>query len=427
MAEECVQFECGIMLFDIFFSISQTPDTSGYIPSEDEMFSNFFEQVELADELGFGVGWVAQAHLSTEIQKRNKIPVVPHYPGEVGLCTDFFQIAQKMFSRTKKMEVGSAVLSILASGGPIAIAERVGSFLALHGLDDMEDRKLHIGFSAGRFEFMARPYGIVPRNVIEEAAWPSLRGQIFAEASEIFLRLLNGEVISSNMIRDTILTRESFRSDEDWERVQNVAKEFNDLAEIPEKVEIPHRYDFEEIKTIPQNWRRELLNLVLGSHDPKLQIEVNKWRPVQVFNLSITPPHIIEETHERMGESYHPDGGTWNRNMMPRTIMIFVNNEKNLSSEEQSIAAKEEAKAALNTYWRALEGTIDPSKVERATDNAVIGNVQEVAEQIIQRFNKNDKLMCWFDFFNHDSERVQRNMEAFMNEVAPIVNGGEMI
>jgi len=423
MAEECVQFECGIMLFDIFFSISQTPDTSGYIPSEDEMFSNFFEQVELADELGFGVGWVAQAHLSTEIQKRNKIPVVPHYPGEVGLCTDFFQIAQKMFSRTKKMEVGSAVLSILASGGPIAIAERVGSFLALHGLDDMEDRKLHIGFSAGRFEFMARPYGIVPRNAIEEAAWPSLRGQIFAEASEIFLRLLNGEVISSNMIRDTILTRESFRSDEDWERVQNAAKDFNALDEIPEKVEIPHRYDFEEIKTIPQNWRRELLNLVLGSHDPKLQIEVNKWRPVQVFNLSITPPHIIEETHERMGENYHPDGGTWNRNMMPRTIMIFVNNEKNLSPEEQSIAAKEEAKAALNTYWRALEGTIDPSKVERATDNAVIGNVQEVAEQIIQRFNKNDKLMCWFDFFNHDSERVQRNMKAFMNEVVPIVNG----
>jgi alkanesulfonate monooxygenase SsuD/methylene tetrahydromethanopterin reductase-like flavin-dependent oxidoreductase (luciferase family) len=411
------------MLFDIFFSISQTPDTSGYIPSENEMFSNFFKQVELADELGFGVGWVAQAHLSTEVQKRNKTPVVPHYPGEVGLCTDFFQIAQKMFARTKKMEVGSAVLSILASGGPIAIAERVGSFLALHGLDNMEDRRLHIGFSAGRFEFMARPYGIVPRNIIEEAAWPALRGQIFAEASEIFLRLLNGEVISSNIIRDTTLTRENFRSDEDWIKVQNAAKDHNNLNEIPEKVEIPHRYDFEEIKTIPQNWRRELLNLVLGSHDPKLQIEVNKWRPVQVFNLSITPPHIIEQTHERMNKNYHPDGGTWNRNMMPRTIMIFVNNEKDLSPKEQSIAAKEEAKAALNTYWSALEGTIDPSKVERATDNAVIGNVQEVAEQIIQRFNENDKLMCWFDFFNHDSERVQRNMKAFMDEVVPIVNG----
>tara|TARA_B100001769_G_scaffold156335_1_gene122780 strand:- start:14128 stop:15369 length:1242 start_codon:yes stop_codon:yes gene_type:complete len=411
------------MLFDIFFSISQTPDTSGYIPSENEMFSNFFEQVELADELGFGVGWVAQAHLSTEIQKRNNTPVVPHYPGEVGLCTDFFQIAQKMFSRTKKMEVGSAVLSILASGGPIAIAERVGAFLALHGMDDTEERRLHIGFSAGRFEFMARPYGIIPRNIVEEAAWPALRGQIFGEASEIFLRLLNGEVISSNMIRDTILTRENFRSNEDWERVQIAAKEFSNQNEVTEKIEIPHRYDFEEIKTIPQNWRRDLLNLVLGSHDPKLQIEVNKWRPVQVFNLSITPPHIIEETHERMDENYHLDGGKWNRSMMPRTIMVFVNNEDGLSSEEQSIAAKEEAKAALNTYWSALEGTIDPSKVERASDNAVIGNVEEVAQQIIQRFDKNDKLMCWFDFFNHDSERVQRNMKAFMDEVAPIVNG----
>ena len=411
------------MLFDIFFSISQTPDTSGYIPSENEMFSNFFEQVELADELGFGVGWVAQAHLSTEIQKRNNTPVVPHYPGEVGLCTDFFQIAQKMFSRTKKMEVGSAVLSILASGGPIAIAERVGAFLALHGMDDTEERRLHIGFSAGRFEFMARPYGIIPRNIVEEAAWPALRGQIFGEASEIFLRLLNGEVISSNMIRDTILTRENFRSDEDWERVQIAAKEFSNQNEVTEKIKIPHRYDFEEIKTIPQNWRRDLLNLVLGSHDPKLQIEVNKWRPVQVFNLSITPPHIIEETHERMDENYHLDGGKWNRSMMPRTIMVFVNNEDGLSSEEQSIAAKEEAKAALNTYWSALEGTIDPSKVERASDNAVIGNVEEVAQQIIQRFDKNDKLMCWFDFFNHDSERVQRNMKAFMDEVAPIVNG----
>ncbi|MAV19763.1 MAG: LLM class flavin-dependent oxidoreductase [Candidatus Poseidoniales archaeon] len=425
MAEECVRFECGMMLFDIFFSISQTPDTSGYIPSEKEMFSNFFEQVDLADELGFGVGWVAQAHLSTEIQKRNNTPVVPHYPGEVGLCTDFFQIAQKMFSRTKKMEVGSAVLSILASGGPIAIAERVGAFLALHGMDGMEDRKLHIGFSAGRFEFMARPYGIIPRNIVEEAAWPALRGQIFAEASEIFLRLLNGEVISSNMIRDTVLTRENFRSDEDWKKVQDAAKEFFDLKELTETVEIPNRYDFEEIKTIPQNWRRDLLNLVLGSHDPNLQIEVNKWRPVQVFNLSITPPHIIEETHERMAENYHLDGGKWNRGMMPRTIMVFVNNEEGLSSEEQSIAAKEEAKAALNTYWSALEGTIDPSKVERATDNAVIGNVEEVAEQIIQRFDRNDKLMCWFDFFNHDSERVQRNMKAFMDEVAPIVNGEE--
>lgn len=419
MAEECVQYECGIVQFDIFFSISQTPDTTGYIPSENEMFSNFLDQVELADELGFGVGWVAQAHLSTEIQKRNTKPVVPHYPGEVGLCTDFFQIAQKMFSRTKRMDVGSAVLSILASGGPIAIAERVGSFIALHGMMEEENRRLHIGFSAGRFEFMARPYGIVPRNEIEEAAWPALRGQIFTEASEIFLRLLSGEVISSEMIRDTILTRDNFRSDEDWEKVQLASMKHNDSNDLPELIEIPHRYDFEEIKTIPQEWRRELLNLVVGSHDPKLQIEVNKWRPVQVFNLSITPAHVIDATHERMRQYYHQDGGEWNRSMMPRTIMVFINNEEGLTSEEQSLAAKKEAKAALTTYWSALEGTIDPAKVERASDNAVIGNVEEVVEQISQRFDSDDRLMCWFDFFNHDSERVKRDMTAFMEKVVP--------
>jgi alkanesulfonate monooxygenase SsuD/methylene tetrahydromethanopterin reductase-like flavin-dependent oxidoreductase (luciferase family) len=71
-----------------------------------------------------------------------------------------------------------------------------------------------------------------------------------------------------------------------------------------------------------------------------------------------------------------------------------------------------------------LEGTIDPAKVERATDNAVIGNVEEVAAQIRERFDLDDRLMCWFDFFNHDSERVKRNMEAFMTKVAPAVNGG---
>jgi len=389
------------------------------------MFSNFFEQAELADELGFGVGWVAQAHLSTEVQKRNSKPVVPHYPGEVGLCTDFFQVAREMFARTNRMDVGSAVMSILASGGPIAQAERVGSFLALHGLDPEESRRLHIGFSAGRFEFMARPYGIVPRDAVEEAAWPALRGQIFAEASEIFLRLLKGEVVSSDMIRPTILTRDNFRSDEDWERVQQTAVSERGLDSIPDSVKIDRRYDFEEIKTIPQDWRRELLNLVLGSHDPSLQVEVNEQLPVQVFNLSITPPHIIDQTHERMAESYHPDGGTWNRSMMPRTVMVFVNDEEGLTPEQQDEAAMQEAKAALETYWSALEGTIDPSKIEKATDNAVIGNVETVGQQIIERFHPEDRLMCWFDFFNHDSERVMRNMTAFMTKVVPRVNGGE--
>ena len=154
------------------------------------MFANYFQQLECADRLGFGVGWIAQAHLSTETQKSNSRPVVPHWQGEVGLCTDFPQLAMESFRRTTSIEIGSAVVSILASGGPIAQAERIANTLMLHGMNPDEHRKLHVGFSAGRFEFMARPYGIVPRTSVEEAAWPALRGQIFMEAGEIFLRLL---------------------------------------------------------------------------------------------------------------------------------------------------------------------------------------------------------------------------------------------
>jgi len=408
------------MDYDVFLSIAQTP-VDDFTPDEDTMFSNFFEQLEAADKLGFGTAWVAQAHLSTEVQKMNKQPVVPHWEGEVGLCTDFFQLAHLMFAKTKNINVGSAVMSLLTHGGPVGIAERVGSFLALHGLDKDEKRKLRIGFSAGRFEFMARPYGIVPRDIVEEAAWPALRGQIFAEACEIFLRLLNGEIVNSDVIRKTVLKRSNFRSDEDWQKVQKAVIERDSISNSPDSITIPNRYIFEDLKNIPQAWNRDLLDLILGSHDPSLQKEINEVRPVKVFNLSITPPEVIEATHERMSKCYHSDGGPWRRNYMPRTLMVFVNDEQNLSETERTKAAKEEAEKSLSSYWGALEGTIDPMKVSKAADNSVIGNVEEVAQQIAERFHPDDCIMAWFDFFNHDSPRVIHNMEAFMNKVVPRV------
>jgi alkanesulfonate monooxygenase SsuD/methylene tetrahydromethanopterin reductase-like flavin-dependent oxidoreductase (luciferase family) len=410
------------MQFDIFLSICHTP-VGGHLPSEAEMFQNFFAQLEAADALGFGTAWVAQAHLSTEVQKRNRQPVVPHWEGEVGLCTDFFQLAHACFARTERIEVGSAVMSLLTHGGPVGIAERVGAFLALHGLDPVEKRRLRIGFSAGRFEFMARPYGIVPRDSVEQAAWPALRGQIFAEACEIFLRLLNGEVLSSETVRRTVLSRENFRSDGDWGAVQQAAAKRDALTAAPDEIPIPNRYEFEELKTIPQEWRQELLDLVLGSHDPPLQVACNQWRPVKTFNLSITPPAVIDATHARMRDCYHLDGGPWQRHYMPRTVFVFLNEEPGLAAAERSAAAHAEARQALGSYWGALEGTIDPMKVANAADNAVIGNAEEVAQQLAERFDPKDCVMAWFDFFNHDSERVVRNMEAFMQKVAPQVAG----
>ena len=171
---------------------------------------------------------------------------------------------------------------------------------------------------------MARPYGIVPRNAIEEAAWPALRGQIFMEAAEIFLRLLRGDIINSTMIRPTVLTRANFRSDEDWQAVQDAAVEFEALEGRPDAVDIPSRYVFEDLKIVPTEFRKELLRLVAGTHDPRAQTFVNSILPVKVFNLSITSPEVIDATHERMREVYHPDGGAWKRGDMPRTSFVSV-------------------------------------------------------------------------------------------------------
>jgi hypothetical protein len=402
------------MEHDIFFSISQTPDAEGHIPDEQRMLRNYFQQLECADELGFGVGWIAQAHLSTETQKSNTKPVVPHWQGEVGLCTDFPQLAMESFRRTKNIEIGSAVVSILASGGPIAQAERIANTLQLLAVNE-DSRKLHVGFSAGRFEFMARPYGIVPRTPVEHAAWPALRGQIFLEASEIFLRLLRGDVVSSDSVRATTLTRQNFRSDEDWERVQTASESDAD------SIEIDRRYVFEDIRIVPNTFDRNQLVLVAGTHDPNAQVFVNSILPVRVFNLSITQPEVIEATHERMRSCFHPDGGQWKRSDMPRTSFVFLNDEPGLSPEEQRAAAHVEAQQALGAYWNALEGTIDPSKVRNAAQNALIGNVDDVAQQLVERFHPDDRVMAWFDFFNHDSDRVCRNMRAYMQKVAPLV------
>ncbi len=407
------------MQYDIFFSISQTP-VAGVLPAERTMFGNFFEQVELADRLGFGVAWVAESHLSSQVQKGNARPVIPHWEGEVGLNADILQLAARVFARTQRIEVGSAVMNILCMGGPIAHAERIGTFAALHGLDPDETRRLHVGFASGRFDFMNEASGIKARDAVEAAGWRALKGKVLKEAASIFIRLLAGHTISSDDSPETTLSRPDFRSDSDWEAVQQAAVERDGLP-APDVISIPKRWEFENLKIVPQEFRRDLIQLIMGSHDPALQDWVNTLAPVQVFNLSITRPEVIDETHERMARNYHPDGGAWERGHMPRTVFVFLNEEEGLSPEERREAAREEATAALTAYWTALQGTIDPAKISKAADNALVGDATEVARLIRERFHPEDRLMLWFDFFNHDSARVMRNMTAFMDKVRPLV------
>jgi alkanesulfonate monooxygenase SsuD/methylene tetrahydromethanopterin reductase-like flavin-dependent oxidoreductase (luciferase family) len=405
------------LLFDVFFSISQTP-VDGRTPSEPEMLRSFFDQVEAADRLGYGVAWIAESHLSTHVQKRNPNPVVPHWQGEVGLNADILQMAHAVFARTRRIEVGSAVLNLLCNGGPVAHAERIATWASLHGLDPSERRRLHVGFSAGRFDYQNRAYGVVPRTPLEKAMPFGLwKGKVFEEAAEVFARVLLGGVVAGADVAERTVARADCRTDADWDRIAAAASAEGRLD--GDRVRLPKWFTFEPLQVIPKEWRRGLVQLVVGSHDPVVHALVNRFLPAHIANLSITPPAVIEATHDRMRREFHPDGGPWKRSYMPRTVMVFLNEEAGLTPAARTEAAKAEAKKALTAYWNALEGTLDPKKVNEAADNAVIGNAAEVASQLAARYHPEDRLMLWFDFFNHDSARVIRNMEAFMQKVAP--------
>lgn len=405
------------MKYDIFFSICQT-EVDGYLPTEKTMWTNFFDQVRLADTLGFGTAWVAETHLSCQIQKENPSAVIPNFKGEIGLNTDILQLAHLIFEQTKNMNVGSAIRNILCNGGPVAHAEAIKTFLSLHALRPNEKRSLELGFAAGRFPFSYRAYGIKPRDAVEEAAWEVVKNKVFQEATLLMLRLLRGDHLKSEDIGTLYLRPEDFRDAQQWQKIYQLAKE------DPHRWEgdrIRHRpfFSFEKLGVIPFEAPLEFLRLTIGSHDPETQKLANEILPTGVFNLSITPTEVIEETHRRMAQEFHPRGGPWTRGHMPRTALIFVDGTEGCSPEEQSSRAREQSQKAWLNYWVAMEKTLDPKKVESAVENSIAGNPEEVAQAIVKKYHPEDRLMLWFDFNNHDNEQIKRNMRVFMEKVKP--------
>ncbi|MEZ0390712.1 MAG: LLM class flavin-dependent oxidoreductase [Pseudobdellovibrionaceae bacterium] len=396
------------MKFDLFLSICQT-EVNGYTPSEKQMFLNFFDQVKLADQLGFGTAWVAETHLSCQVQKENPSAVIPEFKGEIGLNTDILQMAHKVFAVTKNIHVGSAIRNIICNGGPLAHAEAVKTFLTLHGLNPGEKRKLHLGFAAGRFPFSNTPYGFYPKTELEKKAWDVVKNKYFQEATEIFLRTLQGEKLSSKEISDRFLQESDFRDAKTWKECWDLAERENRIQ--GQQIRLDHHWNFEKVGILPFEAPLEFLDLTIGSHDPETQKLANQICPVGVFNLSITPPQVIEETHQRMQSVYNRKGGAWRRDLMPRTLLLFI--------DEISSKAREASQKAWENYWRAMEGTLDPKKVQSAVENTIAGSPGEVLEKIQQKYNPADRLMLWFDFNNHDSEQVKKAMTTFMEKVAP--------
>jgi alkanesulfonate monooxygenase SsuD/methylene tetrahydromethanopterin reductase-like flavin-dependent oxidoreductase (luciferase family) len=399
------------MKHDIFLSICQT-DVDGYMPSEKVMFQNFFDQAELSDELGFGTAWIAETHLSCQVQKENPDAVIPHFKGEIGLNTDILQMAQRVFTRTKKIKVGSAIRNIICNGGPIAHAEAIRTFLTLQSLEpgDQAERKLEIGFAAGRFPFSNIPYGFYPKTELEKAAWEIVKNKYFQQATEVFLRFLSGEKISSFDLADRYLERKDFRTEDHWQLALRAA-DVSGAALDNNRIKLNQHWQFPKVGVIPFDVSLQNIKLTIGSHDPETQILANKILPVGVFNLSITPEQVIEETHQRMREHYHKSAGPWRREFMPRTVMLFIDKKGNL--------AKERAERAWKNYWTAMEKTLDLKKVEGAVSNTIAGDTVEVFEKLQQKYHPDDRLMLWFDFNNHDNDSVKESMRLYMEEIAP--------
>ncbi len=414
------------MKFDVFFSLCQA-NVDGYLPSERVMFENFFDQVRLADALGFDVAWVAESHLSSEVQKSNPDPVIPHFNGEVGLNTDILQLAHKVFGQTRRIEIGSAIRNILCNGGPLAHAESIRMFLTLHGMNAEESRRLHIGFAAGRFDYSNQPYGICPRNRSEQVAWQVIKAKIFSEAVEIFCRGLKGDIFATNDLAPHKLTPNDFREPTEWALFKRAYEEETHTTVADDSVTLRPRWTFNKVGLIPRESPLHLLSLTIGSHDPKTQILANSFLACKVFNLSITPSKMIEETHQRMLQHFNPAGGPWRREYLPRTVLVFIEGGPQLTPQQQSQRARERAQKALESYWHAMEGTLNPARIAQATENALCGNPEEIREQIRTRFHPEDRLMLWFDFNCHDNALVKRGMRLFAEEVLPYVQEGKKI
>jgi alkanesulfonate monooxygenase SsuD/methylene tetrahydromethanopterin reductase-like flavin-dependent oxidoreductase (luciferase family) len=408
------------MKYDIFFSICQT-EVDGYLPNERTMWENFFDQIHLADQLGFGTAWLAETHLSCQVQKENPGAVIPHFKGEIGLNTDILQLAHIIFSQTKNLNVGSAIRNILCNGGPIAHAEAIKTFLTLHSLRPNERRVLELGFAAGRFPFSYQAYGIKPRDLVDEAAWEVVKNKVFQEATVLMLRFLRGDRIASKDIGPLYLRPEDFRDQATWNRVYQLAKDDRRRWDGDQIIHLPY-FIFDKVGVIPFEAPLELLRLTIGSHDPETQRLANEILPTGVFNLSITPPEVIEETHQRMAKEFHQSGGAWSRSHMPRTALIFVDGTPGMTADEQSARAREQSQKAWQNYWVAMEKTLDPKKVANAVENSIAGNPEEVAQAIVKKYHPEDRLMLWFDFNNHNNEQIKNSMRVFMEKISPRID-----
>lgn len=404
------------MQFDLFHSIGRI-DSVKPIPTDHYIFEQFLRQCREGEAMGYSTMWAAESHFSSEIQKSHKAPVIPNYHGEVGLNADSCQLAQVVFSETNSIGFGTAIFNIVGgNGGPLAAADRIRSLAFLNSLRS-QPRKLHIGIASGRFPYINAPFGIVPRNDLEALLWPQTQRLIFLEALEIFLRLSNGETLSSQDTTHYTYEPSLFKNEQEFaatlEEVRALNPAFDDMR-------YQRRWTFDALKLIPEmsvnSWQKSM-NFVLGSHDPKARDLGLKYGDLDLFNLSFTPPEQLNRIHQEMFERYAASGRVWHRSRMPRTVLVFIH--------RNPTKAKEMASFCFDTYIEAMRGTVVLPPKEELMARALIGDPTMIREQLSpgspHGFDADDRLMLWFEFNQVDHDSIINQMKLFADEVAPHV------
>lgn len=376
------------MQFDLFHSVARIDSVLPKVSCR-RVFENLIAQVVLGEQLGYKTLWLAESHFSSEVQKCHAKPVIPKFSGEVGLNCDSFQLINLLCERTSYLNFGTAILNIVGNGGPIAAADRVNSLAFLNMLRETP-REMHIGFATGRFPYINTPFGITPRNAFEAEQWDACRRHIFLEATEIFLRLLQGEVLSS---QDT----------QPWMDGQ-----------------YPKRWEFEPLQLVPvmDDHAKSHLHFVLGSHDPLARDLAFGFADVDVFNLSFTPPGQLEKIHAELKEKCATVGRKpWHRSRLPRTVLVFIDKKRE--------KARQMASECFDTYIAAMQGTAVLPPKDHLMARALIGDSAEIIDQLLDSdekgFHTDDRLMLWFEFNQNDNDAVCSQMRLFAEKVMPAV------
>ncbi len=388
------------MIFDLFHSISD-PIVGTRKMGERSSVAAFLRQVQLAEFLGMNTVWCAESHFSSETQKTTSVATIPYFRGEVGINSDSFQLFHLLAQHTKGIHFGTAIHNIVGgSGGPIASADRVNFLRFCNENFWPTKRILRIGVAAGRFPYQNTAFGILPRDQNEEKYWLLIKRYIFLEALEIFLRLLKGEVVNSNLIHRYHLTRDEIQK-------SNVEKFAMPQSE---RYEIRRRWEFENVSLVPSvEEDMEHFRIVLGSQDPQALALARKFWDVDLFHLSFTSPEQIEQLHCQLASSCL----TWRRERLPRTVLIFIDKDRK--------KARELADNVLNTYIDAMHGTAQVPKKSVLLERALVGDASEIREQLDpanpRRFHLEDRLMLWFEFNQLDGAAIEGQMKYFWQDV----------